>query len=49
MQMMSSFSHDFVSNIFLNLKTVSHDQLFAQSFASQILIIRPLGTKKHET
>ena len=45
MQMMSSFCHDFISNIFLNLKIFNHDQHLAKSFASQILIIRPLGTK----
>ena len=45
MQKMSSFCHNFISNIFLNLKIFNHDQHFAESFASQILIIRPLRTK----
>ena len=40
-----SFFHDFISNIFLSLKIFSHDQHLAESFASQILIIRPLWTK----
>ena len=49
MQMMSSFCRNFISNIFLNLKIFNHHQHFAESFASQILIIRPPWDKKHET
>ena len=45
MQMTSSFRNDSLSNRFLNLKIFSDDQHLADSFASQILIIRPLGTK----
>ena len=45
MQMMFSFCDDFISNIFLNLKIFCHDQHLVESFASQILIIRSLGTK----
>ena len=45
MLMMSSFCHDFIFNIFLDLKIFSHDKHLAESFASQILIIRSFGTK----
>ena len=48
MPLMSSFCHNFISNIFSNLKIFSHDQHLAESFVSQILIIRPLGTKSRK-
>ena len=31
---MTAFCHDFISNLFLNLKIFAHDQHLAESFAS---------------